>query len=158
MNEEELIKRRHVVAVARTWLGTPYFHNGSIKGGGTDCGMFVLESFAEAGVFPRFDVGRYTHDWHMHRGEERYLEEVERCMKRVDTTEDPINGRAGFNPPPASLLMFRVGRTFSHGAIVTEWPRVIHASHPEMCVNECSVIGTRMAKCPIRLYDAWGES
>ena len=39
----------------------------------------------------------------------------------------------GFNPmqpgrtKPGDIALFRFGRTFSHGAIVTDWPRLIHA-------------------------------
>ena len=30
-------------------------------------------------------------------------------------------------PGPGDVAVFRFGRTFSHGAIVTDWPRLIHA-------------------------------
>jgi cell wall-associated NlpC family hydrolase len=30
-------------------------------------------------------------------------------------------------PEPGDIALFRFGRTYSHGAIVTEWPRLIHA-------------------------------
>jgi cell wall-associated NlpC family hydrolase len=30
-------------------------------------------------------------------------------------------------PSPGDIALFRFGRTYSHGAIVTEWPRLIHA-------------------------------
>ena len=34
------------------------------------------------------------------------------------------------SPQPADFVVFRFGRTFSHGAIVVEWPIVIHAYIP----------------------------
>jgi len=57
--------------------------------------------------------------WHLHRSEELYLNEIE---KFVTETEAP--------PQPADFIVFRFGRTFSHGAIVVEWPIVIHAYIP----------------------------
>jgi len=30
-------------------------------------------------------------------------------------------------PLPGDIALFRFGRTFSHGAIVTDWPRLVHA-------------------------------
>jgi hypothetical protein len=48
--------------------------------------------------------------------------------------------------------MFRVGRTFSHGALVTDWPNVLHATVPDWCALEVSVIGTRMMEVPAKLY------
>jgi hypothetical protein len=33
-------------------------------------------------------------------------------------------------PQPADFIVFRFGRTFSHGAIVVEWPIVIHSYIP----------------------------
>ena len=31
-----------VVRMARTWLGTPYHHQGRVKGAGVDCGGLVI--------------------------------------------------------------------------------------------------------------------
>ncbi|MGH8585287.1 MAG: NlpC/P60 family protein [Gammaproteobacteria bacterium] len=42
--------RADVVAVARTWLGTPYHHQASIKGVGADCIGFVKGVALEAGL------------------------------------------------------------------------------------------------------------
>jgi hypothetical protein len=32
-------------------------------------------------------------------------------------------------PEPGDVALFRFGRCFSHGSIVTEWPQLIHAWH-----------------------------
>jgi len=57
-----------------------------------------------------------TPDWHMHRDAERYLDRLLRYAHELDRL--PLAG---------DVAVFRFGRTFSHGAIVTEWPVVIHA-------------------------------
>lgn len=39
-----------VLTIARTWLGTPFCHQGRTKGYGADCFGFIVETFREAGV------------------------------------------------------------------------------------------------------------
>jgi cell wall-associated NlpC family hydrolase len=114
-------QRARVVAEAKSWLRTPYHHRGRIKGAGVDCGMLLIEVFAAAGVIEDFDPGYYPHDWHLHRSEERYLGWVERHAHRVDV------------PLPGDVLLFKFGRCISHGAIVVEWPTVIHAYLRQGC-------------------------
>ena len=151
-------QRLSVVAQSRKWLRTPYHHNAAAMGEGVDCARLILESFVDAGIgVERFDVGQYTHDWHLHRGEEKYLEVVETYLSRVDDVELPLSERGDFSCAPADVLVWRVGRTFSHGAIVTEWPKVIHAYFPSRMVEEVSVVNTPMAFRPMRVYTYWGN-
>ena len=69
----ESSQRAAVVAEALTWLGTPWAHRGRVKGVGVDCAQFVLAAYAGAGVIQAFDTGEYPRDWHIHKGEERFL-------------------------------------------------------------------------------------
>jgi cell wall-associated NlpC family hydrolase len=150
-------ERLAVVESARRWLGTPYHHRAAVLGVGVDCAQLVLEAFAGAGLEERFDAGPYSHDWHLHRSEEKYLEVVECYMRRVDDSEASIDSRGySFHCKPADVLMFRVGRTFSHAAIVTRWPYIIHSSYPARMVEEVSVIRTPMAERFMRVYSYWG--
>lgn len=49
-----------IATEARTWLGTPWHHEGRVRGAGVDCGMLVLEVFKAVGVLPAaFSVGHY---------------------------------------------------------------------------------------------------
>lgn len=114
--------REDVVQAALAWLGTPYHHQGKIKGAGVDCAQLLVAVFHEAGMLPDIDVGYYPHDWHMHRSDEKYLGWVEKYAHRVDT------------PKPGDVALFKFGRCISHGAIVIEWPRVIHAYIRQGCV------------------------
>lgn len=149
-------QRQAVVAEARSWLRTPYHHRAHVKGGGVDCAYLILEAFVGAGVHPRFDPGRYNHDWHLHRSEERYLSVVEEHMARIDDTEAPFAQRPEFSAEPGDVLMWRLGRTFSHGAIVTRWPWIIHSYFPARMVEEVDLRGTPMAVRPMRAYSYWG--
>jgi NlpC/P60 family putative phage cell wall peptidase len=103
------------VTEARTWLGTPYHHQGRVRGVGTDCAMLLAEVYHAAGLIPYIDPRPYPQDWHLHRGEERYLGWLERYADQVDS------------PQPGDVALYRFGRTRSHGAIVVEWPTIIHA-------------------------------
>lgn len=112
-------QRQRVLSIARTWLRTPYHHMGRVKGAGTDCGMLLLEVYEEAGLIPHIEPEPYPPDWALHRSEEKYLGWVEQYAHPVDI------------PQPGDLALYQVGRCISHGAIVVNWPLIIHASQPE---------------------------
>ena len=112
----ERVERLAVVQEALTWLHTPYAHQGRIRGAGVDCGQFLELVFEGAGVIPSTPIEAYPHDWHLHRSEERYLETVERVAHQVDRA-----------PLPGDIVLYRFDLAISHGAIVVEWPTIIHA-------------------------------
>ncbi|KQY70155.1 MULTISPECIES: NlpC/P60 family protein [unclassified Brevundimonas] len=110
-------------AVARTWLGTPYRHQASVRGEGADCLGLVR------GVW-RDLVGRepesppaYQADWAEVGGEETLLAAARRWL-----TEKPVADAA-----PGDVLMFRMaaGCPVKHCAILSDTagaePRMIHA-------------------------------
>lgn len=113
-------QRGRVVRAAREWLGTPYHHRGGVKQAGADCAMFPLSVYKECGLLPReYQPPHYSVQWHLHRSEELYLMEVNKFCCEID---EP--------PRPGDFMVFRFGRTFSHGAIVLEWPQIIHSYIP----------------------------
>jgi len=118
MSEQD--QRMAVVAIAKTWLGTPYRSGAARRGvgGGVDCANLPAEIYPEAGVIPKFEVEHYPPDWHLHRGTERYMAKVMHFSKELPEGE---------LPQPGDLVVWKFGRCFSHGAIVIEWPRCIHA-------------------------------
>jgi len=154
--------RATVVSAVRGWVSTPYHHAARVKGAGVDCGQLILAAFEEAGAIPHVDAGYYTCDWHLHRSEERYLGFVEAYLSRADEVygersladrvrEDPLYAIA-----PGDVLVWRVGRCYSHGGIVTDWPRFVHAYLPSGIVEEVSLLGTPMAERPMRVYTFGG--
>lgn len=155
----EAKERAAVVVEARSWRGTPYHHEGKIKGVGCDCAMLILESFVGAGLVERPDIKRYTHDWHMHRSEEKYLETVEAHLHRVDDLELSLEERGtDFRPMPGDVLVWRIGRTYSHGALVVDWPRIVHAYFPSQMVEEEDLNKIRaLVTRPMRVYSYWRD-
>jgi hypothetical protein len=94
-----------------------------------------------------------------HRNEERFLAKIEEYATRVGDDETPLKDRGpDFFVKKGNVLIWRWGRTFSHGAIVSDWPLIIHASFPARCCLRESVFGTgRTEDNPLRVYSYWGS-
>ena len=106
-------------------------------------------------MIEQFDPGFYTSDWHLHRDEDRYVEALERHLMRLDCEEASISERVAQNyaiPSPGDVLAFKVGRTFSHGGIITGWPFFIHSSLPADIVEEIDVRNSYVSQAPCRVY------
>ncbi len=119
-------RRAQIVAEARKWIGTPYHSCADVRGAGVDCGMLLVRVFVDAGLIPPFDPRPYPEDWHLHRTGERYLGFIlERCVEIED-------------PEPGDVVVFRYGRCFSHGGIVTRRDPIVfvHAFQPYGVVFE----------------------
>ena len=119
-------RRAAIVAAARAWIGTPYHNCADIKGVGVDCGMLLVRVFVDLGFCAPFDPRPYSPDWHLHRGEERYLALL---LARAHRIEQPEAG---------DMMLFRYGRCYSHGGIVTAADplTIVHAFHPAGVVLE----------------------
>lgn len=109
--------RAAIVAEAMTWLKTPYHHRAKLKGIGVDCAQFVLAVYANVGLIDDFDTGEYPQDWHIHRDVERYLKIVLKFGAAV-----PLEAAK-----PGDVILFKIGRVYSHGSIMTAPGQVIHA-------------------------------
>ena len=95
-----------IVAEARGWIGTPYVHQGSARGAGTDC-LGLLRGVWRAlyGEEPA-PVPAYTQDWAEPSGREELLAAAERWLQRKPVAE----------AAPGDLLLFRMreGRVAKH--------------------------------------------
>lgn len=112
-------ERERVLAVARTFLGTPYHDCARLKGVGVDCATMIAMVFEEAGLEPPLDIPSYSPQWYLHRSDELYMERVLDRAKEI----------AQKDAHPGDLVLYQFGRCFAHGAIVDEpgWPAIIHA-------------------------------
>lgn len=116
MNSTEQGQRRRVVTEAYGWLHTPYHHNQRLKGAGVDCANLPAAVYAAAGAIPDVVPEEYSPQWHIHRDDERYLGRVVDLAREITTA-----------PQPGDFVLWKVGRCYAHGAIVIDWPLVIHA-------------------------------
>lgn len=143
-------QRRLVIAEARKWIGTPYHSCADVRGAGVDCGMLIVRTFVDCGLIAPFDPRPYPEDWHLHRSEERYLGFVlERCVEVAV-------------PKSGDIAVFRYGRCYSHGAIVTcAAPlSIIHAFQPAGLVLEEPVMHNPALADPTRrprYFSLWPE-
>ena len=123
---QEPLERNRVVAEARRWIGTPYHPCADLHDIGVDCGMLLVRVFVDTGLCAPFDPRPYAPDWHLHRGEERYLGFIlDRCHERAVAR-------------PGDVAVFRYGRCYAHGGVVTnDLPlTIVHAFSPAGCVLE----------------------
>jgi cell wall-associated NlpC family hydrolase len=121
-------RRAAVVKEAETWLRTQYHHMGRKKGAGTDCLMLLAEVYEAAVVIPHIDVPFYPPDWNLHRDAERYLAGVMEHAREFSMTADPEGALVTKPmPEPGDVAVFKFGRCYAHGVIVTNWPLLIHS-------------------------------
>ncbi len=144
------LQRCRVVTEVRRWIGTPYHHAADVRGAGVDCGMLIVRSFVDTGLCAYFDPRPYTADWHLHRSEERYLGFV------FDHCHEVENAR------PGDVIVFRYGRCFSHGGIVTKADPLtfVHAYRPAGCVLEEELSQNADLAAPYRerrFFSYWKE-
>jgi NlpC/P60 family putative phage cell wall peptidase len=109
--------RQDVVDEARSWIGTPYVHQQSLKGAGCDCVGLLC------GVWNRFtgEVVRphvpYRPDWAESGTGEVFLETVRSMFLEMKEAA------------PGDVMMFRIGEhsAVKHCAIVVEPGKMVHA-------------------------------
>ena len=116
--EAEQAQREAVIAEAKTWLKTPHHNGARLKGIGVDCGQFPLGVLENAGIIPHVETERYSHMFHLSQGREWYLEYCQSLGTELPKGQLPQKG---------DFALYKVGRVFSHGAIVLAWPIIIHS-------------------------------
>lgn len=108
-------ERLRVCAIARAWIGTPYHHQARLKGIGADCTFFAAV-YEEAGLIPHVPVTPYAPQAGANGERSEYVALISRYAREVDA------------PGPADVVMYWVGRSWWHAALVLEagWPHLMH--------------------------------
>src|SRR4051812_10792778 len=110
---------QRIVAVARSWLGTPYRHQGMLNGVGCDCLGLVRGVWLDVYGCEPERPGPYAADWAECGGQELMMEAARRhCTEKRETSV-----AAG------DLILFRWRSTLpaKHAGIATASDRFIHA-------------------------------
>ena len=112
-----------VVASARTWIGTPYQHQMSCKGAGSDCLGLVRGVWRDVVGAEPVPIPAYTYDWSEVYKAEVLWNSARQVLQDVDA-ETPLTS--------GQVLLFRMRKTAvaKHlGILVTvePTPRFIHA-------------------------------
>ncbi len=107
-----------IVKTAIGWLNTPYEDNAMARCYGVDCAHLLLGVLIDAGLIGReeFNIPHYSNEWHLHRSEEKFVNNIEKVAEEVHG-----------EPELGDFLLFQYGRCISHGAIYSGKKRVIHA-------------------------------
>jgi NlpC/P60 family putative phage cell wall peptidase len=113
------ISRARVVALARGWIGTPYHHQASRRGVGTDCLGLVRGVWHELYGTEAEAAPAYTRDWAEASGEETLIEAAARHLV-------PLIGAL---PRAGDVIVFRLRSGFvaKHAAVVATPSTFIHA-------------------------------
>jgi NlpC/P60 family putative phage cell wall peptidase len=110
------------VTLARGWIGTPYLHQASVKGAGTDCLGLLRGVWREMFGAEPMGVPPYSADWSEVSGVETLLAAAIQCLVRLPLESDVAG----------SVLLFRMrqGAVAKHLGIVADVgraPTFIHA-------------------------------
>lgn len=111
--------REQIITEATKWLGAHWHHAACVRYQAVDCAQILADVYSAVGLIEKPDYTNYPRDWAAHRNDEWFMQTVMRYAHRV---EKPLSG---------DVVLFKIGRTFSHGAIVVAWPLVIHADMNE---------------------------
>ena len=119
-----------IVAEARSWIGTPYRHQGSLKGGGCDCLGLLRGVWRElVGAEPE-TAPPYAPDWAEAAGAEALAAAARRHLVEIAPTD--------IAPGDVVLFRWRAGLPAKHAAIVTAPGRMVHA-HDGAAVAEVAL-------------------
>ncbi|WP_146587343.1 peptidase [Puniceibacterium confluentis] len=87
-----------IVMCARAWIGTPYIHQASCRGAGSDCLGLLRGLWREVFGSEPEPIPAYSMDWSEPQGDEMLLRAANRCL-----LPKPLNGSA-----PGDVLLFRM--------------------------------------------------
>jgi NlpC/P60 family putative phage cell wall peptidase len=119
-----------IITIARSWIGTPYMHQASVKGVGCDCLGLLRGVWRELhGQEPELPPP-YSADWAEARGRETLVEAAGRHLLPLDLT--------GFGPADVILFRWREGSPAKHCAIATSPETMVHA-HDGASVAEVGI-------------------
>ncbi|WP_147125200.1 NlpC/P60 family protein [Shimia ponticola] len=111
-----------VAEAAREWIGTPYHHQASSRGAGTDCLGLVLGVWRDlAGEIPA-DVPAYTMDWAEPQQDEALWRAAREHLRELD------------GPEPGAIVLFRMrdGMVAKHLGVISSLDPNLHFIHAYM--------------------------
>ena len=111
--------RSDVVRLARAWLGTPYHHQASNAGVGTDCLGLIRGVYRELHGFEAADVPGYSRDWAEASGRETMLDAARLHLREVALPA----AEAG----DILLFRWRANTVAKHVGILLDRDHLIHA-------------------------------
>jgi len=146
-----MTQRQKVLEEAMAWKGAAYHDRAAVPYLVCDCATFPLMCFSRAGCFEWDGTLPYwsPQDWLHNPDEHKYMDQVEKFGFREITEAEA---------KPGDLVVYRVCHSWTHGAIIIEWPRYV--LHP---IKELGVIGSHgteegfLRRRPHRFFTCIGD-
>jgi cell wall-associated NlpC family hydrolase len=136
-----------IVTIARTWLGTPYHHQASVKGVGCDCLGLVRGVYAEAYGHPAEEPPAYTRDLAEACQRETLLEAARRHLVEIAPAE--VAGFAAGRDHTSIAESSFIGRDQTS---IAAGDVVVFRLRPGAMAKHCGIISARN---PDRLIHAF---
>lgn len=144
MSPEETAARARVIEVARGWMGTPFHDVAGKKGVGVDCAHLIARVYEEAGMIPLQDIETYSPQFMLHRDDPLFEQYIAKHGHPVEA------------PQMADIVLYKIGRSYSHGGIVVNWPgAIIHAFKNFGFVAETDADESSLRGKPRKFYSLW---
>lgn len=119
---------RQVIAVARSWIGTPYRHQASLKLIGTDCLGLIRGVYREIYSAEPETPPPYAADWAEAGTAETLAEAARRHLLEISLND--------LSPGDVALFRWRQGLPAKHAGIMTSASAMVHA---QSGVNVCEI-------------------
>ncbi|WP_426033494.1 NlpC/P60 family protein [Cypionkella sp. TWP1-2-1b2] len=87
-----------IVSTARTWIGTPYLHQASVKAAGADCLGLIRGVWREVICAEPESIPAYSQDWSEPSGREDLMAAARRWLVQKDSSDEA----------PGDVLLFRM--------------------------------------------------
>lgn len=122
-----------VLAVAGTWIGTPYRHQGAVKGVGCDCLGLIRGIWRELYGQEPEAVPAYAPDWAERGGEERLLAAAGRHFLSVPSFAES-------RPGDLVLFRFRPHLAAKHAGVLARLPDECCGTEGVACLDRTDAV------------------
>lgn len=131
-----------IITEAESWVGTRYEHQQRVRGHGVDCAQLLCAVYEDAGQIEHIEPA-YATQWFQHSGEERYVEWLMKFADEITAEE----------ARPGDVIVWKFGRSFSHGGIITVPGWVVHAPQREgVCLKTEIATDVELSSRPARYF------
>lgn len=137
-------------AISYVEARTPFHPGANIKGVGVSCGHFFPAVYRAAGIdVPDLELGKFAVDWHLHDEGEHFVRLLSQYAREFPGP-----------PEPGDIVLFKFGKapSYGHGAIVIEWPLLIHAHWRAGVIYVDASIDPQLRPAATKYYTPFYES
>lgn len=111
--------RENIIKITKSWIGTPYHHQESLKHVGCDCLGLVRGVFEELSQKKTAPIRPYTKDWAEQNKQETLIEAANEHLLNVALQERQVGD--------VLIFRFRKWMIAKHTAILTAPDKMVHA-------------------------------